>query len=224
MTQAQPRTLLVAGSVHGIGRAIVAQAAARGCALALADIDADGLAAQARSLVDSGATVFARPVDVTAATGVRDFVVAAEAAVGRIDALVANAGGVVSLVAGGQVDASVKPFATSKPADWRHIVDLNLFATLNLCHAVLPGMVARGAGRLVLVSSAAGRNGAAGMAVYSAAKAGIIAFTEALAREVGHAGIAVNAVAPGGILTRAFPPGVAISADRLARIPAGRMG
>ena len=219
----QAKTLLIAGSAHGIGRAIVDQAAARGCPLALGDIDAGALDAQAQALAARG-PLFTQALDVTTADSVQAFVDAACTALGDIDALICNAGGVASLVVGGQVDASVKPFTASTAAEWRHIVDLNLYGALNLAHAVLPRMIARGSGRLVFVSSAAGRNGSAGMAVYSAAKAGIIAFTQALSREVGRAGIAVNAVAPGGILTRAFPPGVTISAERLARIPAGRMG
>ena len=218
------RALLIAGTAHGIGRAIADDAAARGFPLALGDIDAAALAAQAAEL---GACVpaWSQALDVTRPDSVSAFVSGALARFGTIDAFICNAGGMVSLVQSGDLDRSFKSFADSTPAEWQKIIDLNLYGMLNMVHAVLPAMRAAGRGRIVLVSSASGLFGAAGLAVYSAAKAAVISFTRSLSRELGREGIAVNSVAPGGIATRAFPDaGSATAAKRLERIAVGRLG
>ncbi|MBI2318584.1 MAG: SDR family oxidoreductase [Betaproteobacteria bacterium] len=221
MTQAM--RMMIAGTAHGIGRAVASQAASRGFLLALGDIDEAALGHQAAELA-ALTQVHAAPLDVTKAESARRFVQTTLERFGAIDALVCNAGGMVSLVHSGKLDRSFKPFAESDPAEWKQVIDLNLYGVLNVTHAVLPSMLARGAGRMVLVSSVSGLFGAAGLAVYSAAKAGVIAFTKALARELGPAGITVNSVAPGGIATRAFPETGANTSKRLERISVGRLG
>ena len=142
---------------------------------------------------------------------------------GRIDAAIGNAGGMISLVADGLVEANIRNFLDIPTTDWRAIVDLNLYGSLNLSRAVLPVMVEQGQGRLVLVSSVSGLVGAGGLSIYSAAKGGVIAFAKSLAREFASKGISVNCVAPGGVATRAFPAGSASSGKRLERIAIGRL-
>jgi 2-hydroxycyclohexanecarboxyl-CoA dehydrogenase len=110
----------------------------------------------------------------------------AVAAAGPVDILVNNAGWDM-----------FKPFLKTDPAFWQKIVSINLMGALNLLHTVLPGMVARGGGKVVSIASDAGRVGSSGEAVYSACKGGIIALTKTLARELATKGVRLNCVCPG---------------------------
>jgi 2-hydroxycyclohexanecarboxyl-CoA dehydrogenase len=92
-------------------------------------------------------------------------------------------------------------FAQTEPALWDRLIAINLTGVFACTHAVLPGMQERRRGRIVNVSSEAGRVGSSGSAVYSAAKSGVLGFTKALAIENGRYGITINAVAPGPIET-----------------------
>lgn len=112
--------------------------------------------------------------------------------IGRIDILVNNAGGVV-----GQVG---RPIEDISDEDWRAIVDANLTSTFLCTRAVVPGMKAAGAGRIVNISSGAGRSvSLTGIQAYASAKAAQIGFTRQMAHELGRFGITVNCIAPGFI-------------------------
>ena len=124
-----------------------------------------------------------------------------------------------------------KPFLKSDPAFWQKIISINLVGAMNMLHCVLPGMVARGGGKVVSVASDAGRVGSSGEAVYSACKGGIIALTKTLARELASKGVRLNTVCPGltetNMLTE-FMKGAG-NPDKLAEayrraIPIGRLG
>lgn len=156
------------------------------------------------------------PVDITD----YDAVGKAVAAAGPVDILVNNAGWDM-----------FKPFLKSDPAFWQKIISINLVGAMNLLHHVLPGMVARGGGKVVNVASDAGRVGSSGEAVYSACKGGIIALTKTLAREFATKGVRLNTVCPGltetNMLTE-FMKGAG-NPDKLAEayrraIPIGRLG
>jgi 2-hydroxycyclohexanecarboxyl-CoA dehydrogenase len=220
----EPRpVILLAGAAHGIGRAMALQARQRGARLAICDIDQAGLQALTSELA-MGEDALLLPVDITQAGSVADFVTAALARFGRIDAAICNAGGMISLVHDGLVTSNIRAFKDIPPADWKSIVDLNLYGALNLAHAVLPGMLSRGQGRIVFVSSVSGLVGGAGLSVYAAAKGGVIAFAKSLAREVSAAGVSVNSVAPGGVATRAFPAGSPSAERRVQSVAIGRLG
>ena len=88
-------------------------------------------------------------------------------------------------------------FVDTKPEEWGALIDINLRGPLNMHHLVVPGMLQRGSGRIVNISSDAARVGSSGEGVYSACKGGIIAFSKTLAREVARQGITVNVVCPG---------------------------
>ncbi|WP_295525924.1 SDR family oxidoreductase [uncultured Pseudacidovorax sp.] len=194
-TTAARRRALVTGGARGIGAAIVRRLAADGLEVWCADLDADA----ARAL--------AAETDAKACTlDVCDFdrVHAALADIGPLDVLVNNAG----------VDQHAF-FTQTAPADWRRLLAVNLEAVLNTTHAVLPGMQARGHGRIVNVASEAGRLGSRGGSVYAAAKGGVIAFTRSIARENGRKGITANVVAPGPIDTPLLRQAVAAGGDRL---------
>jgi 2-hydroxycyclohexanecarboxyl-CoA dehydrogenase len=88
-------------------------------------------------------------------------------------------------------------FTDTRPEEWDALIDINLRGPLNMHHLVVPGMLQRGSGRVINISSDAARVGSSGEAVYSACKGGIIAFSKTLAREVARKGITVNVVCPG---------------------------
>ena len=105
---------------------------------------------------------------------------------GPVDILVNNAGWDM-----------FKPFLKTDPAFWQKIISINLVGPMNLMHCVLPGMVARGGGKVVNIASDAGRVGSSGEGPYSACKGGIIAMTKTLARELATKGVRLNTVCPG---------------------------
>lgn len=147
----------------------------------------------AAALAEHGATVHGvdlDTVDVTDAEQVGELV----ESVGRVDILVNNAGGVV-----GQVG---RPLEEVSEADWRAVVDANLTSTFLCTRAVAPGMKERRYGRIVNISSGAGRSvSLTGIQAYASAKAGQIGFTRQTAHELGPFGITVNSIAPGFILS-----------------------
>jgi 2-hydroxycyclohexanecarboxyl-CoA dehydrogenase len=144
----------------------------------------------------------------------------AVAAAGPVDILVNNAGWDL-----------FKPFLKTDPAFWQKIIAINLVGAMNLLHCVLPGMVARGGGKVVSIASDAGRVGSSGEAPYSACKGGLIALTKTLARELANKGIRLNCVCPGvtetGMLEQfmqgAGDPEKLREAFRRA-VPLGRLG
>jgi 3-oxoacyl-[acyl-carrier protein] reductase len=147
----------------------------------------------ARALEQHGAVVHGcdkDTVDVTDGAAVDAFV----ASIGRVDILVNNAGGVV-----GQVG---RPLEDVSDEDWQAIVDANLTSTFLCTRAVAPGMKERGYGRIVNISSGAGRSvSLTGFQAYASAKAGQIGFTRQTAHELGRFGITVNSIAPGFVLS-----------------------
>ena len=164
------------------GRVAIVTGTAHGIGAGIAD-----------ALAEHGATVHGvdvDTVDVTDASQVDSFV----ASIGRVDILVNNAGGVV-----GQVG---RPLEDVSERDWRAIVDANLTSTFLCTRAVAPGMKDRRYGRIVNISSGAGRSvSLTGIQAYASAKAGQIGFTRQTAHELGPFGITVNSIAPGFILS-----------------------
>ena len=150
-------------------------------------------AAIARALAEHGATVHGcdkDTVDVTDSDQVNAFI----AEVGAVDILINNAGGVV-----GQVG---RPLEDVSDGDWRVIVETNLTSTFVCTRAVVPGMKAAGYGRIVNISSGAGRSvSLTGIQAYASAKAGQIGFTRQTAHELGRFGITANSIAPGFVLS-----------------------
>lgn len=177
------RVAMVTGAARGIGAGIARALAADGFSVAVCDLQAD-LARETAAALGKPAKGFA--IDVSDSASVRASVAAVEEKLGPIDVLVNNAG----------IDV-IEFFVDSEEATWDRLIAVNLKGTLLCCRAVLDGMIARGAGRIVNLGSDAGRVGSSGEAVYSATKGGVIAFTKALAREVARHGITVNCVCPG---------------------------
>ena len=187
MTSLLGRTALVTGAAGGIGRAIVRAIAEAGANVVVADLD--GLAASevADSLRSAAkGTLLPVTLDVSSAASVRAALDRVEAELGGVDILVNNAG----------ID-TIEPFVESSEPTWRRIVEVNYLGTVITTRAVLDGMIERSYGRIVNISSDAGKVGASGEVVYSGTKGAVIAFGKALAREVATKGITVNAVCPG---------------------------
>jgi 2-hydroxycyclohexanecarboxyl-CoA dehydrogenase len=175
------RKALVTGGASGIGAAIAARLAAEGAEVWVGDIDVEGAERIAGEIAGHVLTL-----DVTDPEAAK----AAVERTGTLDILVNNAG-----------TDEFGFFTYTTPEQWRRVLDINLGGVLNCTHAALPGMQGAGYGRIVSISSEAGRVGSKGSAAYSAAKGGIIAFMKAIAREGARYGVTANSIAPGPIET-----------------------
>jgi 2-hydroxycyclohexanecarboxyl-CoA dehydrogenase len=175
------RRALVTGGASGIGAAISRRLAAEGAEVWIGDLNQEGAEDVAAEI--SGHAV---RLDVTDLDSAR----AAVEQSGSLDVLVNNAG----------LD-EFGFFTQTTPDQWQRILAVNLVGVLNCTFAALPGMQEAGYGRIVSISSEAGRVGSKGSAVYSAAKGGVIAFMKVIARENARYGITANAIAPGPIET-----------------------
>ena len=179
------RVAIVTGAGSGIGRATAMQLAGEGARVAVTDIDL-ARAQNVASEIGDQSCARAFKVDVAQVAAVDEMVRQVLQAFGRIDILVSNAGW-----------DRTGLFVESDPAFWDRAIAINYRGHLACSRSVLPGMIERGFGRIVMVASDAGRVGSTGEAVYSGTKGAVIAFSKALAREVARQGINVNCVAPG---------------------------
>ena len=180
------KVVVVTGAGRGMGQAMAERLAAEGARVAVTDIDGESALAAAKAL--DGAAGFR--LDITDAAEVTARIAEVTAALGPIDALVNNAGW-----------DKLSPFLDTDEDLWDRIIDINLRGPIRMVKAVLPAMVERRAGRIVNISSDAGRVGSTGEAVYSACKAGIIGFTKTVAREMARHHITVNTICPGPTAT-----------------------
>lgn len=182
------KVVFLTGAAGGIGWSIARALIEAGISIVALDRDGGRLAALSRELAPLGGLIETRVCDVTDQPAVDAAAAAAIRNLGRIDALVHCAG----------KDAPPGR-AWEEPADhWRDIIDVDLNAVWWCTRAVLPHMISRSAGRIVLISSVAGRMPTAHASVaYNAAKAGINGLTIALSAQVEKFGVLVNAIAPG---------------------------
>ena len=199
------RAALVSGGASGIGRAAVERLLAGGAQVAVLDLDPTGAPTGVLHLAGD----VSRSEDVNAA------VARAEEKLGGLDVLVCSAG----------VPGESLRTVDVSDAEWKRVLAINADGTFFLNRAVLPGMVARGYGRIVNVASIAGKEGNPMAAAYSSSKAAVIAMTKAIGKDVAGTGVLVNCVAPAVIET----PMVGEMSDEhvsymISRIPLGRMG
>lgn len=184
-------TVLITGASRGIGRACALAFAKAGYRVAIhyhqSATQAEALVQQLREL---GCDAACFRADIADSAQVQALAQAATDFLGHIDVLVCSAG-----------IALQKLFTDTTDADWQRVIGTDLSGVFYACRAVLPGMISRGSGRIITVSSVWGVQGASCEVAYSAAKAGVIGLTKALAKEVGPSGITVNCVAPGVIDT-----------------------
>jgi len=178
------KTALITGGASGIGKATVMEFARCGARVICADVDA----AKGADLMKEAGNLSVEFVAIDLADPVSVHRCAAEVLdrYGRVDILVNAAGW-----------NDIQPFLDNAPDYMDRVLAVNLGGLLHLTQALLPAMVAASKGKIVNVSSDAGRVGSSGETAYAAAKGGVIAFTKSLAREVARYSINVNCVCPG---------------------------
>jgi 2-hydroxycyclohexanecarboxyl-CoA dehydrogenase len=180
------KTALVTGGASGIGRATVLELARSGAGVVCVDLNAAKGAEVEKEAAAAGLRVAFLQADLGDPKAARRCAEEALRAHPRIDILVNAAGW-----------NDIQPFIENAPDYMDRVVAINLGGTLHLTQALLPSMIAAGGGKIVNVSSDAGRVGSSGETTYAAAKGGVIAFTKSLAREVARHSINVNCVCPG---------------------------
>ncbi|MGB3339791.1 MAG: SDR family NAD(P)-dependent oxidoreductase [Devosia sp.] len=204
------QTAVVTGGAQGIGFAIAQRLIASGAQVSLWDMDAEALKLAVDGL---GAAASSKLVDITDVDGLQRVHAQVEAEIGPVSILVNSAG-----VAGS--NASVEDY---DPEEWRRVVEINLNGTFYVNKVVIPSMKARNYGRIVNISSVAGKEGNPNLSAYSAAKAGVIGLTKSLGKELAKFDIAVNAITPATAKTRILDTLTKEFIDyMLVRIPRGR--
>ncbi|MGQ0841919.1 SDR family NAD(P)-dependent oxidoreductase [Actinokineospora sp.] len=180
------RVAFVTGGAQGIGQGISTTLGAQGFRVAVVDLNLDTAQATAESITAAGGTALAVHADVTDAASVQAAVKTVTEELGPVEIAVNNAGW-----------DDFMSFVDTTEEFWDRVLDINFKGALRVTHAVVPGMIERGWGRVINIGSDAGRVGSSLEAVYSGAKGGIIAFTKTLAREVAVKGVTANTVCPG---------------------------
>jgi 3-oxoacyl-[acyl-carrier protein] reductase len=209
------RVAIVTGAARGIGRAIALTFVREGAKVALVDVDKEKLGILKNEIEKKKGNVITIPCDITKSSEVRAMVDQVRKSFGRVDILVNNAG----IIRRGTIE-------TVTEEDWDRVIEVNLKGTFNCCKAVAGIMKSQRYGKIVNVSSIAGKMGDITSAPgYGPSKAGIDALTKTLARQLAQYGINVNGVAPHAIETEMS----AQWSDKrrreiIASIPLGRLG
>jgi 3-oxoacyl-[acyl-carrier protein] reductase len=207
---------LVTGGSGAIGAATCRALAASGVTVAVNGRDRTAIDAVVAEIVAAGGAAMAAPGDVTDEAAVHRMRDEVEHALGPVEVLATFAGG----------QGAPVPTARLGADQWRAVIESDLTSVFLTVSAFLPGMVERGAGSIVTMSSTAGRVPGRANAAYAAAKAGVVMLTKHLANEVGSHGIRVNCLAPSAVLNERMRRAMsAEQLDELARaFPLGRIG
>lgn len=201
---------VITGGAQGIGFAIARRLIASGARVSLWDSNAEALAL---ALDNLGPAASSKLVDITDLAGLQRVHAEVEAELGPVSILVNSAG-----VAG--QNATLEDY---DPDEWRRVVEINLNGTFYVNKVVIPSMKAANYGRIVNISSVAGKEGNPNLSAYSAAKAGVIGLTKSLGKELAKFDIAVNAITPATAKTRILDTLTPEFIDyMLVRIPRGR--
>ncbi len=201
---------VVTGGAQGLGFAIAQRLLASGAKVSLWDMNADALAGAVKAL---GAKASSKMVDITDLAGLQRVHSEVEAEIGPVSILVNSAG-----IAG--KNATLEDY---DPEEWRRVVAINLDGTFYVNKVVIPSMKAHNYGRIVNISSVAGKEGNPNLSAYSAAKAGVIGLTKSLGKELAKYDIAVNAITPATAKTRILDTLTEEFINyMLVRIPRGR--
>jgi 3-oxoacyl-[acyl-carrier protein] reductase len=204
------QTAVVTGGAQGIGFAIAQRLVASGANVSLWDLNVEVLDKAIGAL---GEKASGKRVDITDLDGLKAAHAQVEAEVGPVSILVNSAG-----IAGN--NASLDEY---DPDEWRKVVEINLNGTFYVNKVVIPSMKARNYGRIVNISSVAGKEGNPNLSAYSAAKAGVIGLTKSLGKELAKYDIAVNAITPATAKTRILESLTEEFINyMLVRIPRGR--
>jgi len=210
------QVVVVTGAASGIGKSAAKLIAARGASVICVDLNSEGVDQVAAEINAQGATAHSATLDISNQTAVMDLISNLAKKHNRIDALVNCAG------YPGPTGEFVEDINWP---DYQKVIEVNLYGAIWLTQAVLPIMKKQKYGRIVQVSSIAGKEGNPKMAPYNTAKAGLIGFVKGVAKEAAVDGITINALAPAVIAT---PINVNTAKETLAymiaKIPAGRLG
>jgi 2-hydroxycyclohexanecarboxyl-CoA dehydrogenase len=217
MERFKDKVAVVTGGAQGIGEAIAKRLAGEGAAIGIFDIQSG----KAQEVVDDigsrGGKSAAFTADITIAKDVRQAVTCAENKFGKIDILINNAGW-----------SQLVPFTETTDELSDRLIAINLKGLINVTKAVIGGMITMNYGRIVNISSDAGRVGASNETIYSACKGGVIAITKTLAQELARYNILVNCVSPGLVETPLLASTTETNSNRsaafLKRIPLRRRG
>ncbi|HEY5843988.1 MAG TPA: SDR family NAD(P)-dependent oxidoreductase [Mycobacterium sp.] len=212
------RVAVVTGGASGMGEATCHELGRRGHKVAVLDLNDEAAQRVAEELRSQGVTALGVAADVTDRPMVEEAFAKVRSELGSVGILVTSAG---------QFDYS--PFTEITPESWARIIDVNLTGTFHCCQVAIPGMVAAGWGRIVMISSSSAQRGSPFAAHYAASKGGVITLTKSLAREYAPAGITVNNIPPSGIETPMQHEGQAAgylpSNEQMAsNIPVGHLG
>ncbi len=212
----QKRVVLVTGGMGGLGESICVKLADLGYTVVTTHSPSNKTAeAWLSGMRARGYAFHAYPVDVGDADDCARMAAKVVAEVGQVDVLVNNAGITRDMT-----------FKKMTKVDWDAVINTNLNSVFNMTKPFMDGMVDRGWGRVINVSSVNGQKGAFGQTNYAAAKAGMHGFTKSLALEVARKGVTVNTISPGYIGTKmvmAIPQEI-LEAKILPQIPVGRLG
>ena len=202
------RTAVVTGGSSGIGEATVQRMLSSGAKVAVWDMNIPG------TNYDPDSFIFIE-TDVSDETSISSATTKTLERFGRVDSLVNSAG-----VAG--INAPVDEYPID---EWKRVIDINLNGTFLACRALVPYMKDNGYGRIVNLSSVAGKEGNPTASAYSAAKAGVIALTRSLGKELATSGVLVNAVTPTTVNTPILAQVSGSHIDYMkSKIPMGRLG
>ncbi len=183
---------LVTGASRGIGRAIASQLASLGAAISICGRDEEKLRIAAAELREAGAKFLATRADVTSEKDVLSLVESTEKQLGPISILVNNAG---------TGSGGFGPLQEKTEAEWDHVMNTNLKSVFFVSRAVIPGMIQRGAGDIVNISSLAGKNTFAGGGIYCASKWALQGLSGCMAEDLRAHGIRVSVICPGSVAT-----------------------
>jgi 3-oxoacyl-[acyl-carrier protein] reductase len=210
------KVALVTGGSRGIGAATCRALAANGVSVAVNGRDPSPVEALVDEIVKAGGTALAVPGDATDGATVERIRDDLESVLGPVDILAPFVGGQGRPVPTQQLGAE----------QWRATIDANLTSVFLAVNAVLPGMIERRTGTIVMMSSTAGRTPGLANAAYAAAKAAVVMFNKHLAAEVGPHGVRVNCLAPSAVLNSRMREHMSDQQlDELAaRFPLGRIG
>jgi 2-dehydro-3-deoxy-L-rhamnonate dehydrogenase (NAD+) len=205
------RVAIVTGGASGLGRETARRIIAEGGSVILWDVDAEQLADAVQDVGASSSVT----VDISDEAAVAGAMAESQATAGRIDILVNSAG----------ITGATVPVHEFPVDSWRRVIDINLNGTFYTCRAAVPFMIDQGYGRIVNVSSVAGKEGNPNASAYSASKAGVIGLTKSLGKELATKGVIVNSVTPATFESPILAQLPQSQVDyMLSKIPMGRLG
>jgi NAD(P)-dependent dehydrogenase (short-subunit alcohol dehydrogenase family) len=179
------RTAVITGASQGVGKVIAARFAREGARVVLAARSRERLEETAAEIEAAGGSALVVPVDLRVPADVDRLVIEA----GEVDTIVANSG----------IAGPTKELWDVDPEEWEETIGVNLTGTFLLCRGLLPAMVERGSGSVVVVGSSTGKRPLWGRTPYAASKLGLVGLVRTLALELGPHGVRANLISPGGV-------------------------